>query len=107
MSKSQLRLPLTLAGVRHEVNSGMTIHTLVLTNDTFSCNCNCLLMWLILSGFSQTHKIGNIGIIANFVSPYIYSFLPYLHHMVFANVKLDDNRYKRSIFQGCILHSFS
>ena len=27
------------------------------------------------SGFSQTHKIDNIGIIANFVFPYICSFL--------------------------------
>ena len=27
------------------------------------------------STFSQTHKIGNIDIIANFVFPYFYSFL--------------------------------
>ena len=42
MNKSQWRLPLTLIDVRHEANSGMTIHTLVLTVDSFSCNCNSM-----------------------------------------------------------------
>ena len=35
------------------------------------------------------HKIGNIGIIANFVFPYIGSFLPYLQHMMLVNMKLE------------------
>ena len=39
--------------------------------------------------FLQTHKIGNIGIIANTVFRYICSFLLYLHHMMLENVKLD------------------
>ena len=34
---------------------------------------------LKLLSFSQTHKIGNIGIIAIIVFPYICSFLPYLY----------------------------
>ena len=42
MTKSQWSLPLTPPGVRHEANSGMTIHTLVLTVDSFSCNCNSM-----------------------------------------------------------------
>ena len=42
MSRSQWRLPLTPPGVRCEANSGMTIHTLVLTVDSFSCNCNSI-----------------------------------------------------------------
>ena len=33
------------------------------------------------SDFSQTHKIGNIDIIANFVFPYICSLLLYLQHV--------------------------
>ena len=36
--------------------------------------------------FSQTHKI---GIIANFVFPFICHFLLYLYHMMFVNEKLD------------------
>ena len=40
MSKSQWTLPLTLTGVRHEANSGMTIQTLVHSSDTFSYHCN-------------------------------------------------------------------
>ena len=41
------------------------------------------------SRFSRTHEIGNIGIIANFVFPYICHFLLYLYHNMFLNVKLD------------------
>ena len=33
----------------------------------------------ILSTFSHTHKVGNNGINANFVSPHICSFLHYLY----------------------------
>ena len=40
--KPEWRLPLTLTGVRDEANSGMTIHTLVLTVDSFSCNCSSM-----------------------------------------------------------------
>ena len=42
MSKSQWRLPLTLTGVMSTPSSGMTIHTLVLTVDSFSCNYNSM-----------------------------------------------------------------
>ena len=38
--------------------------------------------------FSQTHKIDNVVNIANFVLSYICSFLLYLYHMMFVNVKL-------------------
>ena len=39
------------------------------------------------SCFSQSHKVGNIGIIVNFVFPYIPSFLLYLQQMLSVNVK--------------------
>ena len=57
------------------------------------------------SSFSLTRKIGYIVIIANFVFPYIGSFLPYLkpYHFSRFNVKLDDKGYKRITFQGCRL----
>ena len=50
------------------------------------------------SDFSQILKIGNSGIIANFVFLYIYSFLPYLHHMLLVNVEFDINAHKGIIF---------
>ena len=42
MIKSQQRFQFTLQGVRHEANIGMAIHTLVLTSDSSSCNCNSI-----------------------------------------------------------------
>ena len=42
-------------------------------------NPTCALPNVSLWRFSQTHKIGNIATIANFVFPYICSFLLYLH----------------------------
>ena len=33
---------LTLTGVMSEANSGMTLHSLVLRSDSFSCNCNSI-----------------------------------------------------------------
>ena len=53
------------------------------------------------------YKIGNIGIIANFVLPYICSFLPYLQHMMLVNMQLDISGYNRITFQGCRLHWYS
>ena len=53
--QSQWRLPLTLTGVRCEANSGMTIHTLVHSSDTFSCHC---ILWILacqLSFKSNSH----------------------------------------------------
>ena len=41
------------------------------------------------SGFSQTDKVGSIGIIANFVLLYICGFLLNLQHIMLVNVKLD------------------
>ena len=58
------------------------------------------------SGFSQTHKIGNIAIIAiiaNFVFLYICSSLHYLHHLMLVNEKLEVSGCKRIIFQSCKL----
>ena len=56
------------------------------------------------SEFSQTHKIGNIGTIANFVFPYVCSFPLYLYHIMLVNVKISVSGYKRITFQGCKLH---
>ena len=56
------------------------------------------------SGFSQTHKIGNCGIITNFVFPYICNLLHYLHPMMLVNMKLDATGYKRITFQSSRLH---
>ena len=50
---------------------------------------------ILLLGFSQTHNIGNIAIIANFV------FLHYLYNMMLVNVKLVISGKKRIIFMGC------
>ena len=36
------RLPLTPPGVKSTANSGMTLHSLVLISDSFSCNCNSI-----------------------------------------------------------------
>ena len=38
---------------------------------------------------SYTHKVSNKGINANFVFPYSYSFLHYLHLKMLVNVKLE------------------
>ena len=35
-------LPLTPPGVKSTANSGMTLHSLVLISDSFSCNCNSI-----------------------------------------------------------------
>ena len=56
------------------------------------------------SSFSQLHKIGNVGIIANFVFPYICSFLLYLHQLILINWKLEIKEHMRIIFQGCMLY---
>ena len=45
------------------------------------------------SGFSQTHKIGNIGIIVNFVFSEIWGFLLYLEYLLLVNIKLDIIEY--------------
>ena len=55
------------------------------------------------SGFSQTHKIGNIGIIAKFEFPYFCSFLLSLQHMILVNMKVDISACNRIKFQGCKL----
>ena len=51
------------------------------------------------SNFHKTGKIGSISIIGNVVFPYICSFLPYLHHMMFLNVKLDIRGKRGLCFQ--------
>ena len=51
------------------------------------------------SSFSQTHKVGNVGIIANFVFPYIGNFLLYLHnYIILVNVKLEIKGHMRITF---------
>ena len=56
------------------------------------------------SGFPQTHIIGNIGISANSVFPYICSFIINICHTNVVNIELYISGYKRIIFQGCRLH---
>ena len=56
------------------------------------------------SGFSQTHKIGKIGIIVNFTFPYICSFLLNLQYMMLVNMKLDISGCNRITFQGNWIH---
>ena len=41
-TKCLQRLSLTPPGVKSEANSRMTIHSLVLISDSFSCNCNSI-----------------------------------------------------------------
>ena len=60
----------------------------------------------LYSGFSRTHKIGNIGIIANFIFSYLQFFL-YLHHMMLVNVKIYVSGCKKIIFEDCRLHHSS
>ena len=43
------------------------------------------------------HKSGNIGINANFVFPYICSFLLHLHHLMFVNVNFNVSGCKLSM----------
>ena len=61
-------------------------------------NFECQMLNINRSGFSWTHKIGNIGIYANHVFPYIYCFHPYLYHMLLVNVKLNVTGYKGIAF---------
>ena len=56
------------------------------------------------SSFSQTHKVGNVGIIANFVFTHICSFLLYLDQLMWVNVKLEIKVHMRNIFQGYIFY---
>ena len=63
----------------------------------------------IYLGFSQKHKIGNIGIYANFLFPNICSsqiFVVYfpIWTIMLVNVKLDLSVYKRITFQDSRLH---
>ena len=55
------------------------------------------------SGFSRTHKIVIIGIIANFVFPYFCSFLLYLHHIILVNVTLNISGYYISRLQTLLV----
>ena len=61
------------------------------------------LMWIWQSGFSQTQKVSNIGIIAYFVFPHL-QFPSLISHYYVSDVKLDVASYKRIIFQVCRLH---
>ena len=55
------------------------------------------------SCFSQSYKVDNCGIIANFVFPYICSFLLYFLQLFLVNVKLEIKGYMRIIFEGQLL----
>ena len=58
---------------------------------------------LTYTRFSQIHNIGNSGIIAICVFPYICIFRLYSNCIVLVNAKLDIGGYKRITFQGEIL----
>ena len=58
------------------------------TESTCSCS-SCERTRMHQSTFSQTHKIVNNGINANFVFLYIYSFLLCLHLRMLVKLKLD------------------
>ena len=78
-------------------NVGLMYQTVtVIESETIKENVN--------SSFSKSYKIGNIGIIANFVFPYICSCLLYLYKMMLVSVKLDVCGYQRITFQSCRLH---
>ena len=74
------------------------------SNDNqFSCTADNLLDFFNRV-FLQIHKLVNIGINANFVFPYIHSFLLYLYHMMLVDVKLNVSGYKLIPYQCRILH---
>ena len=54
--------------------------------------------------FSQTHKVGNNGINANFVFPHSYSFLHYLYLKVFSKCEIRFQVIKDITFQSCRLY---
>ena len=60
------------------------------------------LYFLIRLSFSQAHKVGNVGVIANFIFLYISSFLLYLHQLMLVNVKLEIKGWMRITFHGYI-----
>ena len=72
----------------------------------FSIPIHFLTRSIILNhiSFSQSHKVGNVGIIDNFVFLYICSFLFHLQQMMSVNVKLEMKGYMRIIFQGFMLY---
>ena len=72
---------------------------LLVENFVFAVILLCTGRLLSRWSFSQTHKIGNIGIIANFVFRYACSFNPYLHCMMLVNVKLDISGYSELYFK--------
>ena len=53
-----------------------------------------------VSTFSHIQKVGNNGIVANFVFPYSCSFLYYLYFKMLVNVKLDCQVVKGITFIG-------
>ena len=58
------------------------------------------------SSFVQIHKIGNVGIIANFLFLYICNFLLYLHHLMFARLHVSlppVSDGKGNVFTGVFL----
>ena len=74
----------------------------VCQNNSRHSALNVRMSFVLQSGFSQTHKTGNVGINTNFEFPYIQYL--HLYHMLFVNIKLDVSRYESIIFEGCRLH---
>ena len=62
----------------------------------------------IIGFLSQTHKVGNIDIVAKFMFQYICSVFHYLHHLTLVNKKLDSSVFKMIILQDYRIYgSFS
>ena len=59
---------------------------------------------MLQSCFSPSHKIGNVGIIANFIFPYICSFLLYFQQMMSVYSKLEIKGYKRITYEDHIFY---
>ena len=66
----QQGLPLTLPGVMSAANSGMTILSLVLRSDSFSCNCNSINSHLSIASKSISHS--NQSFVASVYKPVFF-----------------------------------
>ena len=79
-------------------------HTYFSSIHGFFCRKFVMEICFIIGFLSQTHKVGNIGIVVKFVFQYICSVFHYLHHLTLVNKKLDPSGFKMIILQDCRLH---
>ena len=72
MIKSQERFQFTLKGVRYEASIEMTIHTLVVTVDRFSCHCNSIHI-LSVNCTSKNNLILSLLLLRVYINCYIFN----------------------------------